>query len=189
DCPGCAADSSDDLGSASIEPLTLTSGAGESTAETDTDTDTEPASSPGDTAATEPSAADQSADDADETEPENQADEDSDDGAPTPGSSPIHPEPTEPDAPPTLDPVDTGLPVLDGLATDWTVAVSPTSDPLLNLTFEDPDYFADVLPFLMDDLLLNLINPVSGLDSETYLQQLCEDTGLPESYCRSRYGN
>ena len=191
DCPGCAADSSNNLGNASIEPLTLTSGAGELTAETDTgaDADAEPAPSPSETSASEPSAADQPAGDENETVPEDQVDEDSDDEALAPGSSPIYPGPIEPGAPPTLDPVDTGLPGPDGFAADWMVAVSLTSDPLLNLLFEDPAYFADVLPFLTDDLLLNLISPSSPSDSETYLQQLCEDSGLPESYCRSRYGN
>lgn len=39
-----------------------------------------------------------------------------------------------------------------------------------------------------DQMLLDLIDPSGPLSTESYLQRLCLDEGLPISYCRQRYG-
>jgi hypothetical protein len=40
----------------------------------------------------------------------------------------------------------------------------------------------------LDQLLLDLMTPYGELATESYLERLCLDSDLPESYCRQRYG-
>lgn len=48
---------------------------------------------------------------------------------------------------------------------------------------------ADLLSLLLDGLVLDVFMPAPPLDgSFTFLELLCLDTGLSDSYCRSRYG-
>ena len=40
----------------------------------------------------------------------------------------------------------------------------------------------------VDQMLLDLFNPYGSQSTESYLQRLCLDSDLPETYCRRRYG-
>ena len=58
-------------------------------------------------------------------------------------------------------------------------------DPFLFISTGD----ADLLSALLDGFVLDVLLPAPPLDgSFTFLELLCLDTGLSDSYCRSRYG-
>ena len=58
-------------------------------------------------------------------------------------------------------------------------------DPFLFISMGD----ADLLSALLDGFVLDVFMPAPPLDgSFTFLELLCLDTGLSDSFCRSRYG-
>ena len=76
--------------------------------------------------------------------------------------------------------------------------VDPIDPLLLDLGFipgMDPELFGELLPFLTDSLLLDLLSPSGSSSSESFadsfshLELLCRDLDLPDSFCRGRYGN
>ncbi|MCH8150392.1 MAG: hypothetical protein IH987_20840 [Planctomycetes bacterium] len=90
-----------------------------------------------------------------------------------------------------------GLPI-DPFLPEPPDTVEPIDLLLLDLVLfpgMDPELFADFLPFLIDSLLLDALAPsgssssASFADSFSHLELLCLDLDLPESFCRSRYGN
>ncbi len=92
----------------------------------------------------------------------------------TPGGQPV--DPFLPDPPDTVDPID-----------------SSVFDPF-GAFLGDPALFGDLLPFLLDGLLIDLLDPTGSsttgnADSFSNLELLCRDRGLPETYCRRRYAN
>lgn len=123
-----------------------------------------------------------------------------------PPVNPIRTEdPEVPDAGPD-DVEDADDPLIDipgGLPVDPTVPAPPDtvepSDPsLFDLGFfdgMDPELFGEFLPFLTDSFLLDSLFPSgssssdSFADSFSYLELLCRDLDLPNTYCRGRYGN
>jgi len=90
----------------------------------------------------------------------------------TPGGQSV--DPLLPDSPDTVDPID-----------------SSVFDPLA-ATLGDPAMMGDLLPFLLDGFLVDMLGPAGtspsgNADSFSYLELLCRDQGLPETYCRRRY--
>ena len=126
--------------------------------------------------------------------------EDTDPDGPPPGETPINGQPVsddesteepsteDPDAPPPDDPAPSDSPIHDPFVFDPTFFNTVALDPLVGPALSEPNYFDDLLSLAVDDLVLDLIGPLSSADSFTHLELLCRDLGLPEHYCRQRYG-
>ena len=89
---------------------------------------------------------------------------------------------------PTNGTAPTDPPIHDPFVFDPTLFGSGAYDSVMNLALTDPDYFDDLLSLAVDDLVLDLIAPTSSADTFTHLELLCRDLGLPDYYCRQRYG-
>ena len=63
-------------------------------------------------------------------------------------------------------------------------------DPLL-FPFLGPDDVADLLSLFLDDLLLDLLNPVGPQlnDTLSFLERLCLEGDDPDFVCRQRFGH
>ena len=89
---------------------------------------------------------------------------------------------------PTNDPAPSDPPIHDPFVFDPTLFGSGAYDSFIGLGLTDPDYFDELLSFAVDNLVLDLIGPTSSADTFTHLELLCRDLGLPDHYCRQRYG-
>ena len=74
---------------------------------------------------------------------------------------------------------------------------APEFDPLglieqgldpLGLGIIDPADVPQLLSLWVDGLVLDLIDPAPTSELFTHLELLCRDRGLPETFCRRRYG-
>ncbi len=174
DCPGCSPSSANgatgdgNAVSAGPEAASPSPVGGEPT---DTSGDDATGGNP---APTDTSTADSSTSDSTTEEPDDEdSSDDPNDSSSWPGDTPIDTGPGQPTPvdPPTLDPV-----------------TPPVLDPLVSSAFSDPDFLDDLLSLWADDLVLDLLGSTGSPDDFTYLELLCRDLGLPESYCRRRYG-
>ena len=173
DCPGCSASSSDntgETGNATVPgPHVFSPPAGGEATDTLDNAVTEGTPSPNDSSAADSSASDSTTDEPDDEE----LSDDTGDSSEGPDDTPIDtgPEQPTPVDPPTLDP---GTP--------------PVLDPLVDSALLDPSFLDDLLALWADGLILDLLGPSGAPDDFTYLELLCRDLDLPESYCRRLYG-
>ena len=75
-------------------------------------------------------------------------------------------------------------------APEVDLALYPTSvdDPLAYPAF-GPEYAPDLLSLYLDALAIGALGSGGGVNTYTYLEQLCIDGGAPESYCRRLYAD
>jgi hypothetical protein len=69
-------------------------------------------------------------------------------------------------------------------------ALYPTSvdDPFAYPSF-GPEYAPDLLSLYLDALAIGTLGSTGGVNTSTYLEQLCLDGGAPEYYCRQLYAD
>ncbi len=77
-------------------------------------------------------------------------------------------------------------------ALDVAALIGPSARPrLIDQANAGPAEFPDLLSFILDSLLLDLLDPTRPRLDETitYLERLCLEGDDPETFCRRRYGN